>query len=89
MKKETQISLLITVLVSISVIFISYINMGRTDRNWGEHGLFALYAGAFEVMIGIGLMLFERTRDFGTGVLIGALFTLLAGGSICTGVIKF
>ncbi len=89
MKKETQISLLVTALLSASVIFISYISMGRNDRQWGMYGLIALCLGAIEVIVGIGLMFFERKRNSAAGILIGALLTLVMGGSICSGLIKF
>lgn len=88
MKIETSTSFLITVGFSVVVIICAYVLMAKTGRIWGMYAIPALYAGAAELVIGMVLVFSIRTRFYGAGILMGGLFTLLIGGSICSGWIR-
>ena len=86
MRKEVVTGMVIAVLVSFAAIIYTWSGKETGNSSLSGYGITALMFGGIELLFGLLLVLFPRSRHYGAGVLCGGLITLLVGYSICSGI---
>ena len=86
MNKVLKISLLV---LGINMLFIVMLVVTQnTMDSFVSIGLFWLFSLVVQLIVGLILVLQQRHRESGKGVLLGVLLGLVIGFSVCSTVIR-